>query len=127
MLQNGIFAHYSQNMLSNEELKNNGFLRELETENFRMFIRFLHGEKMKDVWGGWLRACMIYHGISLKCMESMFPCYPLLNVKVIWVHYFVLINPHKCMSGYLYFPKLKYLFPINSSILQRKPDLIAPS
>ena len=49
MSQNGIFAHYSQIMLSNGELKNKGFPRELETENFRMFIRFLHGEKMKDV------------------------------------------------------------------------------
>ena len=33
-------------------------------------------------------------------MDSMFPCYSLLKMKVI----FVLVNPYKVMSGYLYFP-----------------------
>ena len=33
----------------------------------------------------------------------MFSCYSLLNTKVIWVHYLVLINFYKFVSGYLYF------------------------
>ena len=37
-------------------------------------------------------------------MDSMFPCYSLLNMKVIWLYYLVLINRYKFMSGYLYFP-----------------------
>ena len=37
-------------------------------------------------------------------MDSMFPCYSLLNMKVIWLYYLVLINPFKFMSGYLNFP-----------------------
>ena len=36
-------------------------------------------------------------------MDSMFPCYSLLNMKVIWLYYFVLINPYEFVSGYLYF------------------------
>ena len=36
-------------------------------------------------------------------MDSMFPCYFLLTIKVIWLYYLVLINRHKFMSGYLYF------------------------
>ena len=45
----------------------------------------------------------------VKCMDSMFQCYSLLNMKVIWLYYLVLINPYKFMSGYLYFPSdLKY-------------------
>ena len=37
-------------------------------------------------------------------MDSMLPRYSLLNMKVIWLYYLVLINPDKFMSGYLYFP-----------------------
>ena len=37
-------------------------------------------------------------------MDSMFSCYSLLNIKVIRLHYFVLINPYKFMISYLYFP-----------------------
>ena len=39
----------------------------------------------------------------LKIFETS--CYSLLNMKVIWLYYLVLINPYKFMSGYLYFPK----------------------
>ena len=34
----------------------------------------------------------------------MFPYYYLLNMKVIWLHYLVLINPYTSMNGYLHFP-----------------------
>ena len=58
-------------------------------------------------------------------------------MKVIWLYYFVLINPHKFMSGYLYFPNnnrhkrqyiafhynLQNLFAINGNSFQRKPKL----
>ena len=37
-------------------------------------------------------------------MDSMFPCYSLLNEKVILFYYLVLINSCKFMSAYLYFP-----------------------
>ena len=37
-------------------------------------------------------------------MDSMFPCYSLLSIKVIWLYYLVLINPYQFMSEYLYFP-----------------------
>ena len=35
----------------------------------------------------------------------MFPCYSLLDMKVIRVYCFLLINPYKFMSGCLYFPR----------------------
>ena len=36
-------------------------------------------------------------------MESMLPCYSLLDMKVVWVKYLLLINPYKFVSGYLFF------------------------
>ena len=41
---------------------------------------------------------------SFKCMNSMFLSYSLLNMKLIWLYYLVLINLYNFMSGYLYFP-----------------------
>ena len=73
-------------------------------------------------------------------MDRMFPCYSLLNIKVIWLYYLVLINRYKFVSGYLYFPNnlkdirdhmwalydnLQNLFPINGNNFKRKPKLIA--
>ena len=40
---------------------------------------------------------------SFKCMDSMFLSYSLLNMKLIWLYYLVLINLYNFMSGYLYF------------------------
>ena len=40
---------------------------------------------------------------SFKCMNSMFLSYSLLNMKLIWLYYLVLINLYNFMSGYLYF------------------------
>ena len=37
-------------------------------------------------------------------MDSVFPCYSLLNTKVIWLYYLVLINRYEFMGGSLYFP-----------------------
>ena len=37
-------------------------------------------------------------------MESMFPCYSLLNMKAIWVYYLLIINPYSSVSGCLHFP-----------------------
>ena len=37
-------------------------------------------------------------------MGSMFLCYSLLNMKVIWLYYLFSIDPYKFISGYLYFP-----------------------
>ena len=72
-------------------------------------------------------------------MDSMFPCYSLLSIKVIWLYYLVLINPYKFMSGYLYFhnnlrhkgpyiglyDNLQNLFPVHGNSFQRKSKLIA--
>ena len=47
---------------------------------------------------------MIYEN-KIKYLESMFLRYSLLNMKVIWVYYLLLINPYRFMSGCLRFPK----------------------
>ena len=36
--------------------------------------------------------------------ESIFPCYSLPYMKVIWNDFLLLINSYKFMSGYLYLP-----------------------
>ena len=70
-------------------------------------------------------------------MDSMFSCYCLLSIKVIWLYYLVFVNPYKVMSGYLYFPNnvkdikdhndnLQNLFPINSNSFQRNVNLWLP-
>ena len=43
-------------------------------------------------------------------MDNMFPCYSLLNMKLTWLYYLVLVNTYKFMSVYLHFPNnLKYV------------------
>ena len=51
--------------------------------------------------------CPHFPGLSKFVMyvESVFPCYFSLNMKVIRIYYLLLINPCKFSSGYLYFPQ----------------------
>ena len=50
--------------------------------------------------------CPHFPGLSKFVMyvESVFPCYFLLNMKVIRIYYLLLINPCKFFSGCLYVP-----------------------
>ena len=53
------------------------------------FLLFLH---FSDLWNLFIN------------VESMFQCYSLLDMKVIWTYYLLLINSFKFIRGYLFFP-----------------------
>ena len=51
-----------------------------------------------------LKMDFCYFFIFLVFKNSVFPCYSLRNMKVIWLYYLVLINHYKFINGHLYFP-----------------------